>query len=129
MRLSRRDLVPVLTIVAGGVIGASLSFSLLSRSDDVPAPEVVVAGALTLEDRFEVEIESLQNRQRTAVEEVEAYSLPLYNFLADAYPRLRLAEGDIRVVRIPDSEARRLLALERARGLVRSEERGSRPRP
>ena len=41
MRLSRIDLVPVLAIVAGGVIGASLSFSFLGRSpaDDVPAPE------------------------------------------------------------------------------------------
>ena len=39
MRLSRKDLVPVLAIVAGGVVGASLSFSLLgSRSNDVPAP-------------------------------------------------------------------------------------------
>ena len=37
MRLSRMDFVPVLTIMAGGVIGASLSFSFLgSRSDDVP---------------------------------------------------------------------------------------------
>ena len=35
MGLSRTDLVPVLTIVAGGVIGASVSFSLISRSDDV----------------------------------------------------------------------------------------------
>jgi hypothetical protein len=36
MRLHRTHLVPVLAIVAGGVIGASLSFSLLgSRSDDV----------------------------------------------------------------------------------------------
>ncbi len=37
MRLSRIDLVPVLAIVAGGVIGASLSFSFVerSRSDDV----------------------------------------------------------------------------------------------
>ncbi len=35
MRLSRTDLVPVLTIVVGGVIGASVSFSLLgSRSND-----------------------------------------------------------------------------------------------
>ena len=44
MRLSRTDFVPVLTIVAGGVIGASLSFSLLerSRSADVPAPYRVV---------------------------------------------------------------------------------------
>ena len=40
MRLSRTDLVPVLAIVAGGVIGASLSFSFLgSRSVEVPAPE------------------------------------------------------------------------------------------
>ena len=40
MRLSRTDLVPVLAIVAGGVIGASLSFGLLeSGSDDMPAPE------------------------------------------------------------------------------------------
>ncbi len=41
MRLSRIDLVPVLAIVAGGVIGVSLSFSFLGRSpaDDVPAPE------------------------------------------------------------------------------------------
>ncbi len=38
MRLSRTDLVPVLAIVTGGVIGASLSFSFLgSRSEDVPA--------------------------------------------------------------------------------------------
>ncbi len=36
MRLSRTDLVPVLAIVAGGAIGASLSFSFLgSRSEDV----------------------------------------------------------------------------------------------
>ncbi len=41
MRLSRKNLVPVLAIVAGGVIGASLSFGFLGRSpaDDVPAPE------------------------------------------------------------------------------------------
>ena len=39
MRLSRTGLVAVLAIVAGGVIGATLSFSLLgSRSNDVPAP-------------------------------------------------------------------------------------------
>ncbi len=41
MRLSRAHLVPVLAIVAGGVIGVSLSFGFLGRSpaDDVPAPE------------------------------------------------------------------------------------------
>ncbi len=43
MRLSRTDVFPVLTIMAGGVIGASLSFSLLgSRSTDVPAPAPLV---------------------------------------------------------------------------------------
>ncbi len=37
MRLSRKDLGPLLTIVSGGVIGASLSFSFLeSRFADVP---------------------------------------------------------------------------------------------
>ena len=41
MRFSRTDLVPVLTIMVGGVIGASLSFSFLALSplDNVPAPE------------------------------------------------------------------------------------------
>ena len=40
MRLSRTDFVPVLAIVAGGLIGASLSFSFLGQSpaDDVPSP-------------------------------------------------------------------------------------------
>ncbi len=43
MRLARADLFPVLTIMAGGVIGASLSFGLLgSRSDDVPVADPVV---------------------------------------------------------------------------------------
>ena len=56
MRLSRIDLVPLLTIVAGGVIGASLSFGLLGRSpsDDVPAPNPVVAASVTTEERIEV---------------------------------------------------------------------------
>ena len=44
MKLSRTDLGPLLTIVAGGVIGASLSFSLLGRSPavDVPAPDLLL---------------------------------------------------------------------------------------
>ena len=44
MKLSRADFVPLLTIVAGGVIGASLSFGFLgSGSDAVPVPEPIVA--------------------------------------------------------------------------------------
>ena len=64
MRLPRTDVVPLLTIVAGGLVGGSLSFSLLgSGSDDMPAPVPVIAPALTLEDRFEAEIrKSLRNR-------------------------------------------------------------------
>ena len=51
MRLSRTHLIPVLTIVAGGVIGVSLSFSFLGRSPavDVPAPNPVVAPSATRE--------------------------------------------------------------------------------
>ena len=44
MRLSRTDFVPVLAIVTGGVIGASLSFGFLG-SGDVPAPDPVVVPA------------------------------------------------------------------------------------
>ncbi len=44
MRLSRTDLIPVLAIVAGGVLGASLSFSFrgASPADDAPAPDPVL---------------------------------------------------------------------------------------
>ena len=38
MRLSQTDLFPVLTIVAGGLVGASLSFSFLGRSPAVGLP-------------------------------------------------------------------------------------------
>ena len=51
MKLSRTDLLPVLTIVAGGVIGASISVSFLGRSpaEDMPAPAPVVASSATAE--------------------------------------------------------------------------------
>ena len=51
MRLSRTDLVPVLAIVAGGLIGASLSFSFLGQSpaDDVLVPDQVVVPSPTLQ--------------------------------------------------------------------------------
>ena len=55
MRLSRTDLVPVLTIVAGGVIGASFTFSFLSRPDGVSAPDPVVALSATSGDRIEAD--------------------------------------------------------------------------
>ena len=68
MRLSRTHLVPVLAIVAGGVIGASLSFSFLElRSDDV----VVVAAPVsaTYEN---VEVLRLEEAQRLLEQHPEA---------------------------------------------------------
>ncbi len=51
MRLSRTDLLPVLAVVAGGVIGASLSFSFLALSPSgVPAPDPVVAPSAPAEE-------------------------------------------------------------------------------
>ncbi len=51
MKLSGTDLVPVLTIIAGGAIGFSLSVGLLllSPSNDVPAPDPVVTPSTTVE--------------------------------------------------------------------------------
>ncbi len=56
MRLSRTDLVPVLTIVAGGAIGASLSFSLLGRSPGVAVPDPVVVPPATAESQLWVAV-------------------------------------------------------------------------
>ena len=62
MRLSRTDVFPVLTIMAGGVIGASVSFSLLgSRSTDVPAPTPLVTVRL-LDGRSSMVDECADNR-------------------------------------------------------------------
>ncbi len=48
MRLFRSHLAPVLAIVSGGVVGASLSFGFLgSRSGEVPAPFGTVTGQVT----------------------------------------------------------------------------------
>ena len=63
MRLYRTNLVVVLSLMVGGATVALLSFSFVGlRSNDVPAPDPVVAPVLTLEDSIEAERESLQNR-------------------------------------------------------------------
>ena len=51
MKLSGTDLVPVLTIIAGGAIGFSLfaGFLLLSSASDVPAPDAVVVPSTAVE--------------------------------------------------------------------------------
>lgn len=68
MRLSRTDAVPVLAIVAGGVIGASLSFSLLSRSDDVPSVNPIAAPSMTSEARADA-IDRAERILRTRIDE------------------------------------------------------------
>ena len=50
MGLSRTNFVPVLAIVAGGVIGASLSFGFLAlRSEDVPAQDLLFGPSVAVE--------------------------------------------------------------------------------
>ena len=67
MRLSRMDLLPLLTIVAGGALGASLSFSFLgSRSNDVPAANPIVAPSMTPEARADG-IERAEHILRTRI--------------------------------------------------------------
>ncbi len=72
MRLSRTDLLPVLAIVAGGVIGASLSFSFLgSRSEDVSVAGPVSATYESVEvflrrERFK---EALRLHERDRMED------------------------------------------------------------
>lgn len=70
MKLSRTDLVPVLAIVAGGVIGASLSFGFLgSGSDDVVfVATPVVAPSMTPEARAEA-IDQAESILRMRIEE------------------------------------------------------------
>ena len=52
MRLCRTDFVPLLAVVAGGVIGGSISFTFLalSPSGDVPTPDPVVAPSAPTEE-------------------------------------------------------------------------------
>ena len=67
MGLSRIDLIPLLTIMAGVVIGASLSFGFLgSRSADVPAANPIVAPSMTPEARADA-IERAEHILRTRI--------------------------------------------------------------
>ena len=67
MRLSRTDLLPLLTIMAGGVLGASLSLGLLGRSlaVDVPAP---TAEALRWNAEWKMAVERSHERARERIE-------------------------------------------------------------
>ena len=73
MRLFRTDLVPALAIVVGGVIGGSLSFSLLgSRSDDV-SPGVT----LGLLYESSATVEALRSEEQKALATAVALSTEL----------------------------------------------------
>ena len=74
MRLSRTHLVPVLAIVAGGVIGASLSFGLLGPSPavDVTAPNPVVAPSATAETPEAPQLEEQRYRYVVRMQDIEA---------------------------------------------------------
>ena len=106
MRLSRRDFVPLLTIVAGGAIGASLSFSFLGRSPavDVPAPPPVVAPS-TLFRTFRLEMPPLRYEvPPLPLNSVEAIAAHLVREQRDIEAEMnRLAEARVG----PGSEAGR----------------------
>ena len=115
MRLTRTDFVPLLAIIAGGVIGGSLSFSFLMRwspSDDVPAPDPVVAPFATVEsapDRLEEaerRLERDMERLSTDVEEAQARAVDLAREQRDIEADMnRVGEANSG----PDSEAGRRL--------------------
>ena len=70
MRLSRTDLLPVLTIMAGGVLGASLSIGLLGRSPAVDVPPVVYENTTSLESALQ-RMEEAQQRMEEAHQRLE----------------------------------------------------------
>ena len=109
MRLSRTDLIPVLAIVAGGVIGASFSFGFLalSPSNEAPAADPVPASTL----RFEMSIRVLLTEPlRGDVEEAVARAATLAREQRDMEADMnRLAETG----GVPDRQTQRHLLFER----------------
>ena len=89
MRLSRTDLLPVLTIVAGGVLGASLSFGFLgSRSGEMPEVE---RRQIDVERRW-FEVDRAGNV--TTFEPVQASPEDATCFFNGAVYRFRTVDGD-----------------------------------
>ena len=90
MRLSRMDLLPLLTIVVGGALGASLSFGFLgSRSNDVPAANPIVAPSMTPEARADA-IERAEHILRTRILEFGVEELRVEGpLLIDSSMRVR----------------------------------------
>ncbi len=82
MKLSHTDLLPLLTIMAGGVLGASLSIGLLglSLAVDVPAP---TAEALRWNAEWRMAVERTHERARERIEPLETVPYRI-NFLTSA---------------------------------------------
>ena len=105
MRLNRTHLVPVLTIVAGGVIGASLSFSFLgSRSDDVVFVAAPVAPSATKETDRRLEPlarETAEQQLADAVRRLEDHAAAMRRAPA-GLPTLEVPEGYMRLSSFTD---------------------------
>ena len=86
MKHFRTHLVPVLTIMAGGAIGASLSFSLLASSPDALPPVVV-----------DVQPEVI---------DVPAIQKPVLRIEVDGYPVLTAERIEIRGIVVTPSATR-----------------------
>ena len=113
MRRSRTDLVAVLVIVAGGVIGASLSFSFLGRSAAVDVPLARETADQRLADavrRLEDHAAAMRRAMKrlTTLEVPEGY-LSLSSIKFTARPRLlEVAETYLRLSDFRDEEQQRL---------------------
>ncbi len=113
MRLSRTDLVPVLVIVAGGLIGASLSFSFLTLSPSAGVSPVVYEYSVTVRPaltRLEAATRQMERvritRLSTGIEKALARAQDLAREQRDIEARMdRLAEASLG----PGSEAGRRL--------------------
>ena len=115
MRLSRTDFVPVLAIVAGGMIGASLSFGFLGSRSDVTVAESVVNAYESVEIAEVLRIEPLARETAeqqlagfTTLDALEGY-LNLLSIKVTARPRLlEMAETYVRLSDFRDEEQQRL---------------------
>ena len=113
MRLSRTDLVPALAIVAGGVIGASLSFNFLTLSPSAGVSPVVYEYSVTVRPaltRLEAATRQMERvritRLSTGIENALARAQDLAREQRDVEASMdRLAEANLG----PGSEAGRRL--------------------
>ena len=113
MRLNRKDLVPVLTIVAGGVIGASLSFSFLGRSPAVDVPLASETAKQQLADAVRRRLEPMaretaEQQLADAVRRLEDYAAAMRRAPA-GLTTLEVPEGYLRLSSIKFTARQRLL--------------------